>query len=167
MPLVRGWFAPFFRMKRVDQNNAGDFRWVCACKRAVDHGAERMADEHERWLDARMPQESSQLVDHRWHCSGRARYLAPREPGAVVAAHPRELRDFRLHATPGQRGRGDACVQDDCRSAGAVAPAMEAVIADRNESTGRRKCPSIAGGAKYLIQKAGGRQHRDDPKKAG
>ena len=145
-------------MKGVDEDQPRNFFWMRAREGADDDAAERMADEDIRRRDAGTLKQQPKLADERSHLPGNRSVFAPREAGPVVTADAGEWRDFRLDPAPAYRRSRDARFEDDGRSAGALAPVMEAMTPDTSEFSRSRERPPVTRGADCLIDDAGERE---------
>ena len=145
--LLRRRIAPFLGMQGIDEDEPGDVLRMRARERADDEAAEGMSDQDIRRRHVSAVEKMSQLADERRHRARARRRLAPRKPGAIVAAHARGARDDRLHAAPRQRRCGDARFENHGGRAGAGTSIVKPVTAGQAEL--RRERRTCAGRAPH------------------
>jgi hypothetical protein len=123
-----------------------------------------MADQHISLSGCDLCEDLCKLVDNLIEGSRTRSRLAPGQPGAVVRAHPRKLRDFGLHDGPTQRRRRDAGFQQHDRTAAPPADGMQTMTAHVNEETRRRESSTLTHRGESLIEDTDYDERGDDLK---
>jgi hypothetical protein len=112
-----------------------------------------VADKHAWPSSTNVREHRGQLVDDPTEGTWAGGHVAPRKTGAVVRAHPRELRDFGLYEYPTERGGRNTGFQQHHRSAFTATERMKAVPTDVNQEAGRSNLPPTTS-ADRLIKRA-------------
>ena len=117
------------REGRVDQHQPGDIGWEAVGVEGGVEAAHRVTYEHDRRVDARLPQQRMQIVRHLRPGDGRAWWAAEAKPGSIVEARTCHSRDRRLDRSPVDHRALRALLEDDGRRAVAGADDVEAPTA--------------------------------------
>ena len=145
------------RPQGIDQHQTCDLLRITNRVQAHYHAPEGVADEHiRRWYTGSV----KHLMQFSGDLAGCARHtgrVAPAEPGTVVAQNSSELRDFSLHASPVDRGRGDTRLKNNSGTSLPGFVDVQALSAGLEQPSGWRQTDGIPAYADDLIEKARGK----------
>jgi hypothetical protein len=157
LPLVHYEQAVF--RGRIDEYETGDVARVLGLKESHEHAAPRGTDHDKRPLLTGAIEERAQVTNDPDRCFYILSLVAPAAAGPIVRAHPRDLRDLRLHKGEVDRKRAGSRLDDDRRRPAARAVEVEATSTDVNEATER--LPRVRGPGSVLGE---GDDHRNQQK---
>ena len=131
------WLQPLHR--RINQHQSRHGIRMTHGISADDEAAERMADEDAALAGRNTRNHGRELLDDSVKGSRTGRHIAPRQTGAVVCAHARELCQGWRDRRPTQGRGSDAGFEDDRWSAGPAARHVQPVTTDIDQLAWRRK----------------------------
>jgi hypothetical protein len=108
------------------------------------HAPHRSSNENHRSPDVVIVQEGREFARYLLGRAGAWPCVAVTHTRSVVRAHPRELRDLRLHGTPIKRGAAETSIQHDGGFTRASASDVQGISSNVDEFPGRRRGSKIA-----------------------